>query len=211
MSAVLVCGFRQWLIFLYSRHYQLLLLNFTWQAFMVNCPIKVFFCHIKETENGKLFKVLRHDLKDDSSFRAFGNATLQNLWHCRQSKIGSAYHETNHCVCLSRWCVQPVRSGVCGQCWVQLAPARQRSCCCCCGEFGSWPPWGCAAMLAPCLLFCQQHLLGPITGLDQPPIGLRELAWISQQRLSFHICERVCMCVESQSLLSCQRTYARAK
>lgn len=146
---------------------------------------------------------------------SFRRVTLYTLWHCRQSKMGFAYQETNHCERLSHWSVQPVRASVCDQRWVQLAPASQRSCCCC-DEFGSWPPRGRAAILAPCLLFCQQHLLGLITGLDQPPIGLLELAWISQRGLCFHTCECPCVCVDviltqSQSLLSCQRTYTTEK
>lgn len=95
----------------------------------------------------------------------------------------------------SLWTAVAARRSACkSQCvWLAQSPARsasQRSCCCC-DEFGSWPPRGRAAVLAPRLLFCQQHLLGLITGLDQPPIGLQELAWISQQGLSFHTCERV--------------------
>lgn len=88
-------------------------------------------------------------------------------------------------------------SSVCDQHQVQLAPVRQRSCCCSSDELGSRPPWSWAAILVPRLLFCQQHLSDPITGLDQPPIGLLKLAWISQPAHPF-VHESQCVCVDVQ-------------
>lgn len=57
--------------------------------------------------------------------------------------------------------------------------------------------------IALCLLFCPQHLSGPITGLDQPPVELQRLARISQPDLSSHTCR--CLCggnFNSHSVLS---------
>lgn len=53
------------------------------------------------------------------------------------------------------------------------------------------------------LLFCQQHLLGPITGLDHAPIGGPELAWITSK--AYFLCTCVCVCVHffrTRSVLS---------
>lgn len=95
-----------------------------------------------------------------------------DLWRCRQNKNEFAYQEINNCEWLSQWevCVTSAESSL-------LQPASDPAAAVM--SLAHDLLWATLPYPPSCLLFCQQHLLGLITGLDQPPVGLLELAWIS--------------------------------